>query len=248
MGAKPPRHGVHARALVRPAFDGRGRVVDGDVEASRSGAWSPPGCAARCRASGRLEPSVVQRRTTGVGSGVPEALTARTAPRARPVERPDQPGAAAAVEPLARVDAAFERSRSSHPVTSSTRSERVGGGGAPVTVVFGADRSVVQRHGSATPVLPPASTARASKTCAPSPTVTDAGHAPQAPPSSRHSRRAATSSTSTREGGRSVATARAGPSASVTRGAASIVQSHTAGERRRGCRRGRGPRSGGCRR
>src|SRR6478609_4990381 len=103
-------------------------------------------------------------------------------------------------------------------------------GGALVTVVSGADRSVVQRQGSAVPVLPPASTARASNTCAPSATVTDAGHAPHAPPSSRHSRRAAASSTSTENAGRESPLRAAGPSAIVSRGAASISQSHTAGE------------------
>ena len=98
------------------------------------------------------------------------------------------------------------------------------------TVVSGADRSVVQRHGSAVPVLPPASIARASNTCAP---FADRRPTPGTRP--RRRRRAGTrgarpqSSTSTVNAGRTSPLRGLGPSAIVTRGAASIVQSHTAG-------------------
>ena len=183
-------------AVVEPALDrGRG-VVDGDVEA-------------RGRPLGRLGRALHDVEVGRLEVGRPAQHDGRRIGGAGAVDRADGRDVLALPEVAAMSQA--PRLQSSHSLVSMRHSHLRGGRGAArrrarpcaarsrsagalVTVVSGADRSVVQRHGSAVPVLPPASTARASNTCAPSATVTDAGHAPQAPPSSRHSRRAARSS------------------------------------------------------
>ena len=195
--------------------------------------------------------SVVQRTTTGVGSGVPEALSARTT---------------ASAARRAFWISQVPRLQSSQSLVSSLHSKRRGGRGAAEAEQHLAQR--VDRPAGRRSRWCPARTGRSSsatgrpsRSCrprrsrgprrraAPSPTVTDAGHAPQAPPSSRHSRRAGRVVDEHGEGRLGVAAARRRTVGDRHPGRGVDRPSPTPqGWRRRGCTHGPGPRSGGCRR